>query len=106
MFTPEEATSAIKAYCASSGRSFPKRAAFFHLEGGPFPLVRITSARSVRQSKSCISFSAEELLSPLLLFCRRRRIRLPAHGMKDVIVHNNRLTLTITLRWWRRDWMI
>lgn len=106
MFSAEEATSAIKAYCMSSGRSFPKRATFFHLRGGPLPLVQISSARSIRMSKSCISFSAEELLRPLLLFCRRRRIRLPAHGMKDVVVHNNRLTLTITLSWWRRDWMI
>ena len=103
MFTPEEATSALKAYCNSSGRSFPKRAHYFHLEGGPLPLVRISSAPSVTHSRTTINFSADELLRPLLLFCRRRRIRLPANGVKDVIVHNDRLTLTVTLRWWRQE---
>jgi len=103
MFSPEEATSALKAYCISSGRPFPKRAHYFHLEGGPLPLVRISSAPSISHSRNTICFSAEELLSPLLLFCRRRRIRLPASGIKNVVVHKNRLALTITLRWWRQE---
>lgn len=102
MFTPEEATSAIRAYCASSGQPFPDLAAYFHLEGGANPLVRISSSANPATAKACVSFAGDELINPLLLFCKKRRIRLPANGIKDVTIHDNRLTLTITLRWWRR----
>jgi hypothetical protein len=45
-----------------------------------------------------VTFAGEELIAPLLLFCQRKRIPLPARGDKALTTLHNFLTLIIKIR--------
>ena len=97
MFTPEEATTALRNYCISSGRPFPTNP-IYTLEGGGHPYVRITSLADVSGKDHSMTFAGKELIAPLLLFCQRKRIPLPARGEKALTTLHNFLTLIIKIR--------
>jgi hypothetical protein len=97
MFTPEEATVALRTYCISSGRPFPANP-IYTLEGGGQPYVRISSLSDVSGKDNSVTFAGKELIAPLLLFCQRKRIPLPARGEKALTTLHNFLTLIIKIR--------
>lgn len=98
LFTNEEAVVALREYCASSGRRFPSQVVAFALNGGDRPYVRLIGQAVANGGDTSISFSTKELIEPLLLYCKKKRIPLPARGAKDVTVVNNQLTLMVRLR--------
>lgn len=97
MFTSDEVTSALRTYCGSSGRTFPANA-IYTLEGGATPYVRISSLSDVKGKDKSITFSGKELISPLLLYCQKKKIPLPARGDKAITTLHNQLTLIIKVR--------
>jgi hypothetical protein len=97
MFTPEEVTTALRSYCGSSGRTFPANA-IYTLEGGAQPYVRISSLSDVKGQDKSITFAGKELISPLLLYCQKKKIPLPARGDKTITTLHNLLTLIIKVR--------
>lgn len=98
MFSDEEATDALRAYCLTSGRRFPVRSSAFQIDGGSRPFVRIAAPMTADGTDLSISFSNAELIEPLLLFCKRKRIPLPARGAKEITTVNNCLTLIIKIK--------
>jgi len=97
MFTPEEATTALRNYCISSGLPFPTNP-IYTLEGGFQPYVRISSLSDIGGRDNSMTFGGKELIAPLLLFCQRKRIPLPARGEKALTTLHNFLTLIIKIR--------
>ena len=98
LFTPDEATKAIRNYCISAGLPFPENASVFTLEGVQNPMVRISPVTRGRGRDTTVSFTGKELLASLLLYCQKKRIPLPARGDKEVTTVNNQLTLIVKLR--------
>lgn len=96
LFNAEEATTAIRNYCVSTGLPFPSSGTVYTLEGGQQPLVRIAPV-SPRGRDAGVAFSGKELLAALLLHCQKKRIPLPARGAKEVTVLSNQLTLIVKL---------
>jgi hypothetical protein len=97
MFTPDEATTALRNYCSISGLAFPANP-IYTLEGGRQPYVRISSLSDVTGEDNSVTFAGKELIAPLLLFCQRKRIPLPARGEKALTTLQNFLTLIIKIR--------
>jgi len=97
MFSPEEATAALRNYCVSLGRRFPANPVYT-LEDDGQPMVRISSQGASRRQDNSVTFAGEELIAPLLLFSQKRRIPLPAHGVKALTTIQSLLTLIIKTR--------
>ncbi len=98
MFTVEEAITALREYCISAGKRFPHQVAVFSVEGVYDPLVRVSPPADLAGSEKSVSFAGKELVAPLLLYCRRKKIPLPARGEKEIVILNKQLTLVIKLR--------
>lgn len=97
MFSPEEATVALRNYCVSVGRRFPPNP-IYTLEDDGQPMVRISSQGDARGQESTVTFAGKELIAPLLLFSQKKRIPLPARGVKALTTIQNFLTLIIKTR--------
>jgi len=97
LFTDDDATTALRAYCQSFGRRFPDNP-IFSLTGGKQPFVTISSPADGDDEEKNLTFASEDLLSSLLLFCRKKKIPLPAHGEKIITTLHRRLTLVIKVR--------
>jgi hypothetical protein len=98
MFSAEEAMTALRDYCVSAGRRFPAYASVLTIEGVHDPLVRVSAPSDAAGEDRSVSFTGRELAAPLLLYCRRKRIPLPARAEKQIIVLGGRLALVIKLR--------
>jgi hypothetical protein len=98
VFSAADATAALRDYCIAAGRPFPIRVAAFSIEGTHDPLVRISGPSERVGEEKSVSFAGEELIAPLLLYCRRKKIPMPLRGEKQLTVLGNQLTLVVKLR--------
>jgi len=95
-FTRDEVSTAIRSYCLGAGQLFPADATFV-LDTGPNPAVRVSSRIGARQRETSTCFSGEALIAPLVRFCQKQRIPLPAAGAKEVATFDDQLILIIRL---------
>lgn len=98
MFSAADTTAALRDYCIAAGRRFPAHVAVFSIEGTHDPLVRISGPSETVGEEKSVVFAGEELIAPLLLYCRRKKIPMPVRGEKELMVLNNQLTLVVRLR--------
>ena len=96
IFSEEETLEALRWHSIGVGRVFPFDAVM-RIDTKEPPSVIITSAPDKDDLRAALTFSTEQLLTALLLFCHRKRIPLPVRGTKEVVVAGGRLMLIVTL---------
>jgi hypothetical protein len=96
IFSEEEALEALRWHSIGVGRPFPF-GAVMRIDTKEPPSVIVTSAADKDDLAAALSFSTEQLLTALLLFCHKKRIPLPVRGSKEIAVVSGRLMLIVTL---------
>ena len=96
IFSEEEALEALRWHSIGVGRPFPF-GAVMRIDTKEPPSVIVTAAPDKEDLAPVLSFSTEQLLTALLLFCHKKRVPLPVRGTKEIAVVSGRLMLIVTL---------